>query len=58
MCNGIFGDIFDFNNDGQLDAIEQAAELSFIEEVVLNDEDSDSDSDFDNDNFFDDGMFD
>lgn len=58
MCNGIFGDMFDFNNDGQLDAIEQVAELSFIEEVVLNDEDSDSNSDFDNDNFFDDGMFD
>lgn len=57
MCNGIFGNIFDFNNDGQLDAFEQVAELSFIEEAVLKDEESESSSDFDSDNFFDDGMF-
>lgn len=25
---GIFGDIFDFNSDGELDALEQAAEFS------------------------------
>lgn len=29
--NGIFGDIFDFDGDGKLDIIEQAAELAFIE---------------------------
>ena len=28
--NGIFGDIFDFDGDGRLDIIEQAAELAFI----------------------------
>ena len=28
--NGIFGDIFDFDGDGKLDIIEQAAELAFI----------------------------
>ena len=28
--NGIFGDIFDFDGDGRLDIIEQAAELTFI----------------------------
>lgn len=27
---GLFGDLFDFNNDGKLDSFEKAAELSFI----------------------------
>ena len=36
--NGIFGDIFDFDGDGKLDIIEQAAELTFIETVIEEEE--------------------
>lgn len=36
--NGIFGDIFDFDGDGRLDIIEQAAELAFIETVIEEEE--------------------
>lgn len=32
--NGIFGDLFDFNRDGKLDAFEQAAEFSFLNELM------------------------
>ena len=32
--NGIFGDIFDFDGDGKLDIIEQAAELAFIANII------------------------
>lgn len=31
---GIFGNMFDFNGDGKLDLFEQAAELSFINELM------------------------
>ena len=30
---GIFGKMFDFNGDGELDPFEQAAELDFLEEM-------------------------
>ena len=33
MFDGIFGDIFDFDGDGRLDIIEQAAELAFIADI-------------------------
>lgn len=36
--NGIFGDTFDFDGDGKLDIIEQAAELTFIETVIEEEE--------------------
>ena len=32
--NGIFGDTFDFDSDGRLDIIEQAAELAFIANII------------------------
>ena len=41
--NGIFGDIFDFDGDGRLDIIEQAAELTFIETVIEDEETDDED---------------
>ena len=31
--NGIFGDTFDFDGDGKLDIVEQAAELAFIANI-------------------------
>ena len=42
--NGIFGDIFDFDGDGKLDIIEQAAELAFIVNII-EDEETDDDDD-------------
>jgi hypothetical protein len=32
--NGIFGDMFDFNRDGQLDSFERAAEFQLLELLV------------------------
>lgn len=31
---GIFGNMFDFNGDGDLDLFEQAAEFSFLNELM------------------------
>ena len=36
--NGIFGDIFDFDGDGRLDIIEQAAEFAFIATIIEEEE--------------------
>ena len=36
--NGIFGDIFDFDGDGKLVIIEQAAELAFIATIIEEEE--------------------
>ena len=41
MFNGIFGDLFDFNGDGRLDTIEQAAEFAFFNDVLKNDGEQD-----------------
>lgn len=46
--NGIFGDIFDFDGDGRLDIIEQAAELAFIATII---EDKETDEDDDDDDY-------
>ena len=46
MMNGIFGDVFDFNNDGSLDAFEQGLEFMFLNEL-MNDDADDDESDFD-----------
>ena len=43
MTNGIFGDLFDFNGDGNLDALEQGLEFMFLNELM----NEDSDDDFD-----------
>lgn len=52
MCNEIFGNMFDFDNDGHLDVFEQAAELCFLEELI--NADDNSDFDIDSENLFDD----
>ena len=31
---GFFGNLFDFDRDGKLDALEKAAELSFLSHVL------------------------
>lgn len=38
MGFGIFGSMFDFNRDGEMDVFERAAEFGFFHEVVLADE--------------------
>ena len=42
--NGIFGDISDFDGDGRLDIIEQAAELAFIADIIEDEETDDEDN--------------
>ena len=44
MTNGIFHDVFDFNNDGNLDAFEQGLEFMFLDELTKEESD-DNDSD-------------
>lgn len=34
---GIFGNLFDLNRDGELDAFEQAAELGFLAQMMEED---------------------
>ena len=41
MFDGIFGGIFDFDGDGRLDIIEQAAELAFIADIIEDEETDD-----------------
>lgn len=45
--NGIFGDIFDFDGDGKLNIIEQAAELAFIANIIEDEETDEDDEDDD-----------
>ena len=40
--SGILGRIFDFNNNGKLDAGEMAAELLFFDKITNNAEDTDN----------------
>lgn len=44
MTNGIFGEIFDLNNDGNLDVFEQSLEFMFLDELTKEESD-----DLDND---------
>ncbi len=45
MTTGIFGDMFDFNNDGNLDAFEQSLEFMFLDQLTKDDSDvSDNDA--------------
>jgi hypothetical protein len=44
MTNGIFGDLFDFDGDGNLDVFEQSMEFMFLDELMKtesNDDDLD-----------------
>lgn len=45
--SGIFGSLFDFDDDGKMDAFERAAECMFLDELEKEDDD---DSDWDSDN--------
>ena len=40
---GLFGDVFDFNGDGEMDSFERAAEFSFLEEIMDTEEDKNND---------------
>ena len=40
---GILGDLFDFNNDGKLDAFEKAAELGLIMQIMDSEEQEEED---------------
>ena len=41
MTNGIFGDLFDFDGDGNLDVFEQTMEFMFLDELMKNESDDD-----------------
>ena len=43
--DGIFGGLFDLNNDGKLDAFEQGLEFMVISDLINKEENSDSNSD-------------
>lgn len=47
MSKGIFGNMFDFNGDGNPDAFEQATEFSFLQKMMEDDGKSDSHEDDD-----------
>ena len=40
---GILGNLFDFNNDGKLDAFEKAAELGLIMQIMDSEEQEEED---------------
>ena len=42
---GIFGDMFDFNHDGELDSFERAAEFQFLDEISKDEYEDDEDED-------------
>ena len=44
MSRGIFGNMFDFNGDGDLNWMEQATELSFLQ-LLMEEEEKDDDDD-------------
>ena len=47
MSKGIFGYLFDFNGDGNLDCFEQGLEFMLLDELLKEDEEDDFDLDFD-----------
>ena len=50
MFDSIFGNFFDFNNDGKLDAFERGAEFAFLNEL-MEDENDKADDFGDSDNW-------
>lgn len=48
---GIFGDLFDFDGDGKLNCVEQAAEFITFENMMKDDDPNDDFSDEDKDDF-------
>ena len=50
MSDDLFGDMFDLDNDGELDDIEEAEEVSFITEDFTEDyDDEEYDDEYDED---------
>ena len=45
MSKGIFGDLFDFNGDGNLDALEQGLEFMLLNQLLTEGEDDDESDD-------------
>ena len=43
IMKGIFGDMFDFNHDGELDSFERAAEFQFLDEISKDECEDDED---------------
>ena len=41
MSKGIFGGMFDFNNDGEMSAFESAAEFGFLKSIIDEEEKQD-----------------
>ena len=41
MSNGIFGDLFDFNGDGNLDCFEQGLEFMLLNDLTNKDDEDD-----------------
>ena len=50
MSNGIFGDLFDLNGDGNLDCFEQGLEFMLLDELTKEDEEDDFDQNLDSAN--------
>lgn len=46
MTNGIFVDMFDFNNDGNLNALEQGLEFMFLDQLIKEESDDSDNDDF------------
>lgn len=49
MTKGIFVSMFDFNRDGELNSFERAAELQFLHDVILREDDEETDETDDGD---------
>ena len=47
MSKGIFGDLFDLNDDGNLDCFEQGLEFMLFDELLKEDEKDEFDLDID-----------
>ena len=42
---GIFGNLFDFNNDGKMDTFEKAAEFGMLMQMIESEEQDEEDND-------------
>ena len=47
---GLFGDLFDYNNDGKLDSFEKAAEFSFVMSAINALDHDENEDEFDEEN--------
>ncbi len=47
--SGIFGNLFDLNEDGRLDCIERAMEFTMLKEIIDNDDEDSDTTNEDND---------